>query len=128
MRAWLVLIALAVCSAEEPPKRPDYLSRKPIPGKTDPGKPAKPAIPPPKAGASESELPVVAEMKVDSTATGPEVSSNKPTKKKTLPVHGEVRTGAGANAKDASGTAVVQDKKSGKWAVTVSSEKVKTKP
>jgi hypothetical protein len=121
MRRILLIACLLPVFAGEQAEKPDYLKRKP-----ETARAAK--LPPPKVDPAtpSSELPAVTEMKVESSTTGQRTQPGKPSKSKSA-VHGDVRTSSAAGARAASGAAVVQDKKDGKWAVTVSGDTVKRK-
>lgn len=99
---YVEIIPAATAAASTPPVRPSYL--------------LNPAV----AGAPE-----VAEMKVESSNSGNAVTAGKPQVKPPSAVHGDVRTSGSQDVTNAAGAAVVQDKKSGKWAVTVSGDKTK---
>jgi len=119
MIRWLIFVLALAAFAGDKPKRPEYLKRKPDEKQTK-------TIPPPKVDASEPALPAVSEMKVETSNSGNAVSEGKPIAKPDSAIHGDLRTGGAADAKAASGTVVVKDKKSGKWAITAGGEKAKT--
>lgn len=147
MRLTLCLLAPLVLWGEEPPRaqsgRPPakaeaQASRQQKPAKVSPvekpGAVSPVLLPPEKSEpvaapgtpAKKSGLDSVEEMRVESTTRG--ISrQGEAGSKKDPGIHGEVRGTGGAAGRASSGTAVVQDKKDGKWAVTVSGDSVKGK-
>lgn len=106
MMRWALILLAAAAIAGDAPKKPDYMKRK-------------------AETPAEADAPVVTEMKVERSSSGNAVSSGKPETKKQSPVHGEIRGVGTQFGKQGSGTAVIQDKKNGKWAVTAGGEKTK---
>lgn len=106
MMRWALILIAAAAVAGDAPKKPDYMKRK-----AD-----KPA---------ESAAPAITEMKVERSNSGNAVSAGKSDAKKESAVHGEIRGVGTQVGKQGSGTAVIRDKKNGKWAVTASGEKTK---
>lgn len=124
----LLLVPVGLLLAAEPPaEKPDYLKKQPRAGAAAVKVKPVPAPPKPQPGeTAEPALPAVTEMSVKSSSQG--VSAAQGKSKKAQAVHGEVIAGSGTGGRGATGTAVIQDTKRGKWAVTTSTGKATTTP